>query len=277
MVYPLNFSEFFISDEDNSFILQATLNIENSDVLPSDVEDQLIAPSTDFFRVNGSGTTRLFIEAIGFFRLITSHEDFANFLKGVAFTTNDQSPDVIRNLSVLVEEFPVGEAAPAPAFIPLIIQPGNDQPVLLSSQIALLNLTDYLPQDRANPGFNTSFLLSPDDVLDSDRRSQDSQDFIGLAITDVMVPLGLGVWQYRLTNNIDWIDLPAVLSPCDPYFATPTTRIRFSPSPSLAKSPGIATIGFRAWDGSSYTSCVSNSSVRGMVWLLLISNYIILL
>lgn len=249
VVYPLDSSGFTITDEDNSFVLQANLNIENSDTLPPDVHDQLIASSTDSFQVSGSGTTSLFVEAVGVRRLVTTHRDFADYLRGVAYMTDDQAPDIVRNLSVVVQEFPVGEAALSLSFIPIYVSPVNDQPLLLSSQVTEEQLSDYLPQNIENLGFNSSFLLSPSDVQDIDRRSQASQDFIGLAIVGQEVPTGLGVWQYR--GDSGWVDFPLDVSLCGPLLVEPSTLVRFSPSPNVAKEDGNAGITFQAWDGSS--------------------------
>ncbi len=250
-IYPLNIDDFSIDDEDNSFVLQATLTIENSDALDSDFRDSLSATGNSDFSVNGSGTTQLFIETTGFRRLITTHEDFARFLRGVSFTTTDQAPHVVRNLSVLVEEFPVGESARVPVYIPITVQPVNDQPVLESSRVDIAPLLDYLPQETANLGFNASFLLSLEDVDDVDRRSPVAPDFVGFAVIREEVSADLGVWQYRESGNESWIDFSMDESPCDPIFFTPSRRIRFSPAPSFAKSDVTVMFEYQAWDGTS--------------------------
>lgn len=253
VVFPLNTTEFSITDDDNSFVLRATLDIENSNSLRPGVQDQLNATATEAFSISGSGTTHLIVEAIGPRRLITTHEDFANFLRGVSFSTNDQAPDVVRNFSILVEEFPIGEAPRSPSFIPITVLPVNDQPILIpsSNRTSAAVLDDYLPQDIQNLGYNSSFLLSPADVVDIDRESRISQDFIGLAIVSIDVPLDLGMWQYRPRNNSDWIDFPEDLSQCNPFRVDPSTKVRFFPTPSALKSDGMTTIEIHAWDGSS--------------------------
>ena len=261
MISPLNSSELDITDEDNVFILQATLNIENAADLRENVLDQLIASSTASFEVSHRGNTTLCVEAIGPNRLITTHEQLEDFLRGVAYATDDQAPDVVRNLSVVVEEFPVGEAARTFTFIPIYIQPVNDQPVLPSSQVMQAPLTDYLPQETENLGFNASFLLSPDNVTDIDRLSQISQDFIGLAIIGQVV-IGLGAWQYRVGDS-DWVDFPEDLSQCNPLFVDPSTRIRFSPSPNPDKLNENAGITYQAWDGSGRDSICTTLTDRG--------------
>lgn len=253
-------------------MLQANLNIENSDTLPSDVRDQLIASSTGSFQVSGSGTTTLFVEAVGIRRLVTTHREFADFLRGVAYTTNDQAPDVVRNLSIVVQEFPVGDAALSFTFVPIYVSPVNDQPLLLSSQVTEEQLTDYLPQGVENLGFNASFLLSPSDVQDIDRRSQTSQDFIGLAIVGQDIPICLGVWQYR--DDSGWIDFPLDISQCSPLLVGPSTYIRFSPSPNEAKEDNQTAIVFRAWDGSSDEDSACTTPVgRGMYAFLELFSY----
>lgn len=246
MIFPLNSSGLAINDDDNVFILQATLTIENADTLR---DDQLIALPTNSFQVSGSGTTTLFVEAIGPRRLVTTHRELEDYLRGVVYTTDDQAPDVVRNLSIVVEEFPVGEASRVFTFVPIYVLPVNDQPILLSSQVTQEPLTDYLPSDTENLGFNASFLLSPSDVTDIDRLSQTSQDYIGLAIIGQEVPIGLGVWQYR--GDSGWVDFSSDLSLCDPLLVGPGIPIRFFPSPNEAKEDGNTGITFQAWDGSS--------------------------
>ena len=263
-IRPLDTDQFFITDEDNSFLLQATLNIENADLLPPGVQDQLSISSTAIFNVSGSGTTSLFIEAIGPNRLITTHPQFVNFLRGVTFRTNDQASNLVRNLSVVVEEFPVGEAVRVPAYIPIRVLPINDQPILLSSQITQDLLVNYLPQETQNLGFNASFLLSPNDVMDVDRLSESARDFLGLAVVDVgVVPPSLGVWQYRANEDSPWRDLPANLSRCSPLLADPATRIRFSPSPSVEGESGMTSLTFHSWDGSSVDSLCLTPTAGG--------------
>ena len=265
-MFPLNSSEFTITDEDNVFVFQATLSVVNSASLPADVTDQLSAPSSDNFQaIAGNGTTTLVIQATGPTRLIITHEAFADYLMGVAYYTNDQAPDVVRNLSVVVEEFPIGDAPLSPTFIPIYVVPVNDRPVLLSSQEEEVMLTDYLPQDSMNLGSNASFLLSEADVMDVDRRSSSSQDFIGLAIIDQMVPEDLGVWQYRSDGgDSDWMAFPDALSSCDPLLLDPSRIVRFSPSPNILKEDGDTTIMFQAWDGSSSYSTCSTLPDEGM-------------
>ena len=262
-IFPLNTSMFSITDEDNSFSIRANLVIENAASLPSDVRDQLLASSTDAFEASRSGdNTSLQVDAVGYRRLITTHDEFEAYLRGVAFTTDDQAPELVRNLSIVVQEFPIGEAALSFAFIPIVIVPVNDQPVLLSSQTAEEQLEDYLPQDQENAGFNASFLLSPSDVSDIDRRAQSSLDFIGLAIVDqwTMPPLRLGPWQYWREGS-GWTQFPADLSPCLPLLLEPSTRIRFSPAPNQAKEDGNAHITFHAWDGSSSEDSVCSTPI----------------
>ena len=115
-IFPLDSDQFTITDEDNIFVLQCTLSIENT---PANVTDQLSATPNENFNVTGSGTPNLLIEAIGPNRLITTHDMMVTFLRTVSFSTNDQAPNVVRNLSVLVEEFPLGDAEPAVTFVPI--------------------------------------------------------------------------------------------------------------------------------------------------------------
>ena len=248
LINPLNVNDFSITDDDNIFLIQAVVTLENSDRLPVGVSDQLFAVSNDRFNVTGNGTTRLVIDAIGGRRLITTQEEFVDFLKTVQFTTNDQAPDIMRNISLVVQEFPLGEAPSRPAYVPIQVVLMNDRPVLLSSQVSDIPLDDYL---STNPGFTPSFLLSDSDVFDIDRRSSISNDFIGLAIVSTSQPESLGVWQYWSEEEIRWMEFPVDLSDCFPLFVSPNERVRFVPQPNPAKEDGVATFDYRAWDGSS--------------------------
>lgn len=246
-IFPLN-TNFNVTDDDNTFLIRATLTLESSSRLPSDVVDQLFASSNDRFNVSQNGTSQLQIDAIGPQRLVTFQSDFVNFLKTIQFTTNDQAPEIVRNLSIVVEEFPIGEAPSSPAYVSIMVTPVNDRPILNSSQITETVLNDYLSSNR---GFNSSFLVSDSDVIDIDRLSSLSSDFIGLAIVSTSFPDSLGAWQYWSEEEMDWINFPENISSCYPFFVTPDMRIRFAPQPNLAKEDGTATIVYRAWDGSS--------------------------
>ena len=248
LINPFNASDFSITDDDNIFLLRATIRLENNDLLPQDVTDQLLAVSNDRFNVTGSGTTELVIDAIGGRRLITTQQEFVDFLKTVQFTTSDQASDTVRNLSLIVEEFPLGEAPSSPAYVPIRVITVNDRPVLLSSLVTESALDDYL---STNPGFSPSFLLSVSDVFDNDRRSSISNDFVGLAIVSTSQPVSLGVWQYWTVEEMRWIEFPVNLSNCFPLFIRPNERVRFVPLPNQAKEDGAAMFEYRAWDGSS--------------------------
>lgn len=247
-IYPLNTSDFSIDDDDNVFLIQATVTLENSDLFPPDVMDQLFAMSNDRFSITGNSTTQLMIDATGDRRLITTRQEFVDFLKTVQFTTNDQAPDIVRNLSLGVQEFPLGEAPSHPAYVPIRVVPVNDRPVLQSSQVSEIALDDYL---STNPGFTPSLLLFDSDVFDIDRRSSISNDFIGLAIVSTSQPESLGVWQYWSEEEMRWIEFPVDLFDCFPFFVRPNERVRFVPLPNQAKEDGVATFEYRAWDGSS--------------------------
>lgn len=247
-INPLNVSDFSITDDDNIFLIQAVVTLENSDLLPVDVRDQLFAVSNDRFNVTGNGTTQLVIDAIGDRRLITTQPEFVDFLKTVQFTTNDQAPDIVRNLSLVVQEFPLREAPSSPAYVPIQVIPVNDRPILQSSQVSVVVLDNYL---STNPGFSPSFLLSDSDVLDIDRRSSISNDSIGLAIVSTSQPESLGVWQYWSEKEMRWTEFPVDLSDCFPLFVRPSERVRFVPQPNPVKEDGVATFEYRAWDGSS--------------------------
>ena len=258
-IYPFNITDFSVTDDDNIYLLRATVTIQNAnDILPR-FEDELFAESNSRFNVSQNGITQIIIEAIGPLRLYRHQDEFVDFLRTVGFTTNDQSPYVVRNLTLVVEEHPLGETQSAPAEVPILVQPVNDIPVLLSNQISDFILNDYLPQETNNPGFDSSYLLSESDVMDIDRLSPISADFIGLALVSVDVLPYLGVWQYWNTTTGDWVDFPAMLSDCSPLLVDPETRVRFMPVPNYDKLDGETTVEYRAWDGtSSEVTCVNS-------------------
>lgn len=246
-VFPLDVEDFRIEDDDNMFLLRATLTLVNS-YIPG-VVDQLFASSNDRFNVSQNGTTQLVIDAVGPRQLITTQNEFVDFLRTVQFSTDDQAPDVVRNLSLVVEEFPLGEAPSSPYYLSINVMSVNDRPVLNASEVIEdVTIDDYL---SSNPGFTPSFLLSATDVIDIDRDSSLSPDFIGLAIVSTSQPDSLGVWQTWSNDESMWVEFPANLSDCSPLLIGPDTKIRFQPSPNQDKEGGEATIEFRIWDGSS--------------------------
>ncbi len=247
-VYPLDTPLFKISDDDNIFLLEATLTLINEQ--PSDVTDQLFANSTDRFEVMGNGTRQLLIRAIGPSRFTTRQSQLIEFLRTVGYTSDDQAPYVSRNLSIVVAEFPVDEAPSAPFYLPITITPVNDRPVYTQSSSAITMVTlDYLPQETNIPGQNASFLISDNEVVDIDRVSPISDDFIGLALTMKMAPAYLGTGQYWIDG--EWRTIPSDLTSCNPLLLRPDQRLRFSPAPNVEKRNGEVYIEYRVWDGSS--------------------------
>ena len=244
-VFPLDTPGFTITDDDNTLLLRATLAVLNTGI-PLGVSDQLFVPASDRLSVAGNGSSQLVIEAVGPFRFFTLQTVFIDFLRMVSFTSDDQASFITRNISLIVEEHPIGEAPSDPALIPLSVLPVNDQPVLVVPQTTEEVLDSYLPQEERNSGFNASFLLADTDVVDVDRLSPISSDFVGLAITSSENG-NVGIWEYW---NGTWMAFPLELSECDPLFIRPEVRVRFSPSPSQLKQDGRAVITYRAWDGS---------------------------
>lgn len=257
-VFPLDTPSFEITDDDNLFIFRATLTLVNKQ--PSGVTDQLLGTSNADFTVNGNGSRQLIIDAVS--RFTTRHTELIAFLGTVAFTTDDQAPYVTRNLSIVVEELPVGEAPSAPFYLPIAVTPVNDRPVYSRSDsaVSMAVLDDYLPQDTNNRGFNASFLISYSEVVDIDRVSPVSNDFIGLALTLATAPVYLGAWQYWMEGA--WLPVPDNITSCSPLLLQSDQRLRFSPVPNLGKMDGQAYIAFRVWDGSSDNvggACVNGS------------------
>lgn len=249
-VFPLDTPDLTIADDDNSFLLRATLVLVSSDQLPTSVQDRLFGVSNDRFNVTQNSLSELVVEAIGPRRLITLHADFVEFLRTIGFSTNDQAPFVTRNFSLVVEEFPLGEVLSLPFFLPIEVLPVNDRPIFSpSTNTEVLN--DYLPQESNNLGFNASFLVSESEVFDVDSQSPVATDFIGLAVTVANALESLGVWQYWSLDESEWINIPGDISSCTPLLLNPSQNIRFSPAPNREKLDGIAGIQFRVWDGSS--------------------------
>ena len=250
-IFPLNIPELDIDDPDNFALQRATLTIVNVGVDPS-VSDQLSytgSPADRFDFAVREGGTVLVITAIGPLQFVTTHDEFEDVLRLVSFTTNDQASDTVRNLTLVVEEHPLGESPSNPAVIPIVVIPVNDRPELVSSLVTIATLDDYLPN---NPGFNASFLLSEESVRDVDRTSSLSNDIIGLAI--ISTDNGeIGSWQYRRGDGV-WIDFPAV-SDCEPLLVRPEVRVHFFPAPSVDKLDGTASFQYRAWDGTSDVMC----------------------
>ncbi len=259
---------FQITNEENALVVRTTINVAYSTNLLPGVQDVLSSTtSSDRFSATfNPSIPSLVIDAVGPLRLLTTQDQMRDFLRGVMFSTNDQAPDVSRNLTVVVEELPLGRGPLVPTIIPIDVILTNDQPILTPSPgIRIAALMEYLPQATLNTGFNTSFLLTDDDVVDLDRVSRNTQDFIGLAIIDMFLEsksqTTLGEWQYYY-NMSEWRPFPDV-SYCDPLFASPSTRIRFSPFPSLDKENGQASITYLAWDGSSRDSPCNQPSTAG--------------
>ena len=257
-VYPLNTTAFNITDDDNVFLLIATVEIENSqDIVNAGITDRLSVPqhlsfTYSEFTVEGNGTTRIEITASGPRRLFTFRSDFVEYLRQVNFESDDQYPYVVRNLTVTVQEIHEIISKPTTFYIQVI--PVNDRPVLLNSTTSEASLDSYLPQETNNLGFNASFLLSETDVDDVDRNSPIAKDFIGLAII-AEENGGLGVWEYWLNGS--WVYLPAV-NECSPSFLRPDQRVRFLPAASYSKMDGSVSFTYRAWDGtSSSLECTS--------------------
>ena len=224
--------------------------------LPVGVRDQLLATGNSQFEVNGSGTSRLSITATGPRRLITTRDEFVDFLKTVSFVSDDQAPYIPRTITVVVQEFPIETSPPSlPAVVPVTVTPVNDRPVIVGIQRLRANLTNYIPVS-SNDGFNVSFLLNEADVMDVDRESPEAPDFIGLAITGYT---GNDSGSWMVWENGTWLPLSSV-SDCNPALVSPDGRIRFLPYPDPLKADTQVSIVYRAWDGSEVIGCVDINS-----------------
>ena len=226
------------------------LTIQNGGITAN---DSLFAERSDTFDVTGNGTTELVINPSPGREFLTTQDQYEEYLRTVTFTTDDQAPFVVRNLTLVVGKLPNAMVTSSPAIVPITVVAINDQPVLLSSRMLELTLDDYLPPEENNRGFLPSYLLSEMDVVDVDRNSPISNDIIGLAITEA-VNDGVGAWQYWYNGS--WVSFPNT-SDCSPLLVKETTRVRFWPSPSPSKEDGNASITYRAWDGTDCTDGIS--------------------
>jgi len=262
-VFP---ADFIISNGENVLVVRATINITYSNTtLPAEVQDTLsLSQSSDRFNATyNPSTSVLIVEAVKPFRFLTTQEQLRDYLMYVTFSTNDQASDVKRTINIVVEEFPLGRGPLVPTSIPVSIETVNDQPIISpTSNVRTMDiLMEYLPQETMNLGFNVSFLLHEDDVIDLDRRSRVTEVMIGLAVIETQTSQSsLGEWQYYSSSG--WRLFPAV-SFCAPMFMSPSDRIRFSSFPNLDKDDGSAVINYLVWDGSSRDSPCSPSSPGG--------------
>ncbi|KAI6650772.1 hypothetical protein LOD99_7823 [Oopsacas minuta] len=115
-----------ISDQDNSFLVQATINITNQ---PTDIEDALFSPINPDFIVNGNGTRQLNASAISD---QLPHEAFLNFVGGVSFRSKDQAPYILREITLFFTEFPTNRGIQSNSIVTSVnIIPVNDQPRII--------------------------------------------------------------------------------------------------------------------------------------------------
>ncbi|CAI8050929.1 hypothetical protein GBAR_LOCUS27939 [Geodia barretti] len=243
-IFPLNTSDFSVSDDDSVFLFQATLTAGSA----MGVSDQFLATGNDMLRVDGSGSNQLTTTAIGSQQFFTLRDVFVDFLKTVMYVTDDQTGSSEHSISLVVQEFPLESMPPSlPGLIRVVVLPVNDRPVLLSTQRFEHNLTDYLPQS-ANEGFTPSFIIDNTNVLDIDSVTP---AFVGVAITAV-TDNGRGSWM--VWDEGTWVPLFFV-SDCSPQLVSPDERIRFVPSANHSKTATQASIVYRAWDGTSLIEC----------------------
>ena len=223
--------------------------------LPLGVVDQLLATGSEQFRVDGSGSSRLVVTAIGLGQLLTIRDEFVDFLKTVSFVTNDQAASSEHSISLVVQEHPLETTPPSlPGVIRVDIIPVNDRPVITSTQRSRAGLTDYIPESN-NRGFTPSFLLNETNIVDID---QVSPIFIGLAITTVTTG-DRGHWMVWINDT--WVSVPPSVSECSPQLEPPNALVRFLPSPDYSKTDTRASLVYRAWDGTNLIPCVDNTPI----------------
>ena len=224
---------------------------------PNGVVDRLWVSNSSIFTVEGSGNTTITITATGPRNLIIESDNFVDILKTVSFESDDQAPYKERNITLVVQEFPLETSPPSePAVIPVNFIPINDRPVIRSVQRSDDVLDNYIPESL-NVGFYPSFLLNDTDVDDVDRTSSTSSDFVGLAIL-ATTGTSLGEWMYW--NSSIWIRIVNI-SDCNPWLVSPENRVRFFPTPNANKNSGQASFIYRAWDGNSVDECINGSRV----------------
>ena len=246
-----------ITDEDSVFLYQARVEVENTPTEYGPIVDSIIFPnsSSEQFLIEGNGTGNLIATAKSF---TLRHNDFINLIKSIRFMTDDQATNVTRNVSVVVEEYPLDESgASSPARIPVNIIQKNDRPVFGSPLISEDELVNFLPAEIANPGFFPSYLATPSNVFDADSAFPLNPDIIGLSIHSVS-DSGIGVWQYKPVTSSSWHDIHSV-SHCMPQFLGDKERIRFLPSSGITmETTSTVYFNYSVWDGTSTDTCNGN-------------------
>ena len=239
-----------ISDEDNIFLYQARFNVTNTPSQYGSIIDTLFLPVNDQFTITGSGVGNGIITATAK-TLSVYHETFVELIKSLQFRTNDKSTNITREISVVVEEYPLGEAGPsAPVMIPVRIIQKNDRPVLDGPPLITQDtLQDFLPSEIVNNGFLPSHLIDATVVSDIDSAFPPNPDIIGLAIF-ALDDGGIGHWQYWWEG--DWVDAVNV-SRCAPLFLRDDQRIRFLPQ--TTQDGGLVSFNYSVWDGTSKNVC----------------------
>ena len=85
-VFLFNSTLLSISDQDNSFLAQATILITNQ---PIGIEDKLFIPGFSEFTILGNGTHQIEVTSLAD---QLPHQSFINIVNEISFSSNDQAP-----------------------------------------------------------------------------------------------------------------------------------------------------------------------------------------
>ena len=88
-VLIFNDDRLVVTDEDNSFLAQATVNLTNQ---PMNVDDILIIPFNSGFNVSDNETNQLIITALAD---QLPHQLFLNYIQQISFLSFDQAPQYV--------------------------------------------------------------------------------------------------------------------------------------------------------------------------------------
>ena len=252
-------ADIYIVDEDSVFLYQARIEILNTPSEYGTVIDMISLPVTlvDKFTIDGNGTSSIIATGKS---LNLRHDDFIQLIKGIQFQTDDQATNITRQISVVVEEFPLNEPGPSiPILIPVNMLQLNDRPIFITALVHEEILDNFIPPETANPGFFPSYLVNESVVNDPDSLFPFNPDIIGLYIFYVN-NAEIGNWQY-FSNGEKWINLSNV-SDCEPLLLKNNERIRFLPSNDIISQSGATPFfNYSVWDGTSTDICNEGSII----------------
>ena len=245
----LNITEFEVVAGDTDFFHSAVLTVTN----PKMNLDSLTFPDTSVLvdiTLLGQNTYSLTFTADKIGDILLS--DVQDWLKMVVFSSGDQAPDYVRNISVVVKDSPLKRQSPT-LYVSLRIKAVNDRPVISGTPLlSNVTLENYLPQSTNNPGYRVDDIINGSAVSDVDLTDPVFIAIFNASLTDGL----LGKGEYR--KNGDWVEFPP-LSDCNPLLLVSTDRIRFKPIENFNKASGTASVKYRVWDNTSNPYCINGT------------------